>query len=199
MLFARCLLVCPGTTRQQPARVGREPRGSPHRPALTGIESADLIPEQRLLIRGFGVRVPGGAPILTWGYTHFGSPREGRFGAMFAPRLLVSPDLVPRAALAGLAPTRSARPGVPSRPQHQLQSGPTDGITQRDICRIAQLEGSGPRPQVHARYIGGTREVHRVADTRVTAQTSFARFYRPLTIRPGRRARLPMHESPGAG
>jgi hypothetical protein len=34
----------------------------------------------------------------------------------------------------------------------------------RRVCRIALLEGSGPRPQVHARDIGGTR-----------AQTSFAR------------------------
>src|SRR5207245_206955 len=83
-----------------------------------------------LLIRGFGVQVPGGAPALTWAYTRFGRPRGGRFGAMFAPRLLVSPDLVPRAVLGGLAPARSARPGVPSRPQRPLQSGPTDGITQ---------------------------------------------------------------------
>ncbi len=26
-----------------------------------------------LLIRGFGVRVPGGAPVLTWRYTRFGA------------------------------------------------------------------------------------------------------------------------------
>jgi len=61
---------------------------------------------------------------------------------MLAPRLLVSPDLVPRAVLAGLAPARSARPSVPSRPQRPLQSGLTDGITQRYICRIALLEAS---------------------------------------------------------
>jgi len=52
-----------------------------------------------LLICGFGVQVPGGAPILTWDYTRSGSLREGRFGAMVAPRLLVSRDLV-----AGTAP-----------------------------------------------------------------------------------------------
>src|SRR5205807_5129514 len=28
-------------------------------------------PVAPLLIRGFGVRVPGGAPVLTWGYTPF--------------------------------------------------------------------------------------------------------------------------------
>ena len=115
-----------------------------------------------LLIRGFGVQVAGGAPVLTWAYTRSRSPREARFGAMFAPRLLVmlvSPDLVHRAVLVGLAPARSARPSVPSRPRRPLQSGPTDDITQRDIYRTAQLAGPGPRPQVHARYIGGTREV----------------------------------------
>jgi len=51
----------------------------------------------RLLICGFGVQVPGGAPILTWGYTRSGASRDGRFRVMFAPRLLGSPDLVPRA------------------------------------------------------------------------------------------------------
>src|SRR5260370_34416603 len=53
---------------------------------------------------------------------------------MVAPRLLVSPDLVPRAALVGLAPARSTRPSVPSRPWHPLQSDPTDGITQREAA-----------------------------------------------------------------
>jgi len=57
-----------------------------------------------LLIRGFGVRVPGGEPVLTWCYTYLGWPRGGRFGAMFAPRLLVSPDLVAPTALADLIP-----------------------------------------------------------------------------------------------
>jgi hypothetical protein len=35
-----------------------------------------------------------GLPVLTWGYTYFGSPREGHFRPVVAPRLLVSPDLV---------------------------------------------------------------------------------------------------------
>ena len=96
--------------------VARMPR---YGPALPGIRSAPRIPaagqngssrhalalfgsssrrinEHRsgLLICGFGVQVPGGAPTLTWSYTHFGVSRECRFVAMFAPRLLVSPDLV---------------------------------------------------------------------------------------------------------
>src|SRR6266700_1128413 len=96
-----------------------------------------------LLIRGFGVRVPGGAPVLTWGFTRFGSPREGRFRPMFAPRLLVSPDLVPRAALVGLAPARSARPVY--RPGQSIRPGPapSDGITQRE-------DGPVWQPQVPA-------------------------------------------------
>jgi len=50
-----------------------------------------------LLIRGFGVQVPGGAPVLTWPYTGLGCPEAAGSAAMFAPRLLVSPDLVVRA------------------------------------------------------------------------------------------------------
>src|SRR5258708_13966437 len=46
-LFARCLLVCPGTTRQRPAPRGRNSRQSPHGTAQTGIESTYLIAEQR--------------------------------------------------------------------------------------------------------------------------------------------------------
>src|ERR1035441_646283 len=52
----------------------------------------------RLLICGFGVRVPGGARILTWGFIMSRSPCEGRFWPVVAPRLLVSPDLVARAS-----------------------------------------------------------------------------------------------------
>jgi hypothetical protein len=70
--------------------------------------------EQRsgILIRGFGVQVPGGAPALIWHYTRFGRPRGGRFGAMFAPRLLVSPDVVDHGAWSGPGERR----GVPLAP-----------------------------------------------------------------------------------
>jgi hypothetical protein len=97
----------------------------------------------RLLICGFGVRVPGGAPALTWRYTRFGRPRGGRFGAMFAPRLLVSPDLVHRAGAVGPAPARRARLGCRAHPG----MSPADAITQRDICRIAWLKGARPHPR----------------------------------------------------
>jgi len=62
LLFARCLLVCPGTARQHPTLRGRDPRRSPHGPALTGTESTDLIAEQRLLIRG-NIGLVAGFPI----------------------------------------------------------------------------------------------------------------------------------------
>jgi hypothetical protein len=39
----------------------------------------------RLLIRGFEVQVPGGAPVLTWGFTPPMRPRGGRFWAVMAP------------------------------------------------------------------------------------------------------------------
>ncbi len=57
-LFARCLLVCPGTTRQRPAPRGRNSRQSPHGTAQTGIESTYLIAEQRAL----NPRVRGSSP-----------------------------------------------------------------------------------------------------------------------------------------
>ena len=94
-----------------------------------------------LLICGFGVQVPGGAPILTWGYTHFGSPRDGRFGAMVAPRLLVSRDLV-----AGTAPIswRGGRVWLDwSRPfaLNARPSHPANVATQRDTTWQADSQG----------------------------------------------------------
>jgi hypothetical protein len=47
-----------------------------------------------LLIRGFGVRVPGGAPALTWGFWRSRSFLCVRFVPMLAPCSLVSLDLV---------------------------------------------------------------------------------------------------------
>ncbi len=172
-MFAPCLLGCRGTARQRAAPRGSRSPGLPYSPARHSIarHHAPL-----LLIRGFGVQVPGGAPVLTWGYTESRFPREGRFRPMFAPRLLVSPDLVPRAALVGLAPARSAR--LVRRVGHVVGSGttPADDITQRDIYPIVQLEDPRPRTQVHARSIGGTCEVHRAGGTWVPQQISFARF-----------------------
>jgi hypothetical protein len=42
-----------------------------------------------LLIRGFGVRVPGGAPVLTWGFFASSSFLYVRFVPMLAPCSLV--------------------------------------------------------------------------------------------------------------
>jgi hypothetical protein len=115
---------------------------------------------------------------------------------MFAPRLLASPDLVPRAAAVGLAPDRSARPDVPSRPQRPHRSAPADGITQRDVRRIAQPEGAGHAlgylrgtSEVHARYIGLPTPEYRT--DQLPAGSVAAGPIRKT-------ARLPMRESPGA-
>src|SRR5258708_33962914 len=97
-----------------------------------------------LLIRGFGVQVPGGAPVLTCGYTRYRSPREGRFRPMFVRRLLVSPTEgqvpavattryalrhdVPVPALigpAGSAPTATRSTGLlAARPIEQVEPRP---------------------------------------------------------------------------
>jgi hypothetical protein len=68
-----------------------------------------------LLIRGFGVQVPGGAPVLTWRFYHIFGLVDGSFPAMFAPRLLASPDVVDH-------DDRTSREPY------------ADGYTQRDIC-----------------------------------------------------------------
>ena len=97
-MFAPCLLGCRGTARQRPVPRGTGARGLPYSPAGNSImrhqEVFSNTLSSGLLIRGFGVQVPGGAPVLTWGYARSGLPREGRFGAMFAARLLTSPDIV---------------------------------------------------------------------------------------------------------
>src|SRR6185437_1387362 len=59
-----------------------------------------------LLIRGFGVQVPGGAPGLTWGFTTPGHFLCVRFVLMFAPCLLGRTD----PAIRGLSKT--APPGA---------------------------------------------------------------------------------------
>ena len=74
--FAPWLLGCPGTPRQHPVSAAR-PRirataqnGRPRHGLASGNISSERKNEQSsgLLIRGFGVRVPGGAPVLTWGF-----------------------------------------------------------------------------------------------------------------------------------
>jgi hypothetical protein len=100
-----CLLpVCsdapvrPGSTRHSSASHLAGCRYQMARSGITWYENnMENMFSSRLLIRWFGVQVPGGAPVLSWGYILSGWPRGGRFGGMFARRLLVSPDLVVRA------------------------------------------------------------------------------------------------------
>jgi hypothetical protein len=62
-----------------------------------------------LLIRGFGVQVPGGAPVLTWGFIAPGRFLCVRFVRMLAPCSLVSQDRVV-AGLSHLAGSGVRRP-----------------------------------------------------------------------------------------
>jgi len=80
-----------------------------------------------LLIRGFGVQVPGGAPVLTWHFCYLFALVTGRFPAMSAPCLLASPDIVDHAR---------RLPG----------EAPADGYTQRDIQREAAAREPAGHP-----------------------------------------------------
>ncbi len=101
------------SARYQATAKWAESRAKRHRRALSGSRRTR---NSGLLIRGFGVRVPGGAPVLTWGFCYPFTLVYGPFRAMVAPRLLVSPNIVDHG---------DRTPG----------EAPTDGYTQRDIWR----------------------------------------------------------------
>jgi len=61
---------------------------------------------------------------------------------MFAPRLLVSPDLVPRAALVGLAPARATR--RPCRPSHSVRPGAALPMALRSVRSPGSWPGGCP-------------------------------------------------------
>jgi hypothetical protein len=77
---------------------------------------------RRLLIRGFGVQVPGGAPVLTWGFSAPGLFLCVRFVPMFAPRLLGRTD----PAIRGLSKT--------VRPAPEHTSAACQGCAGRRRC-----------------------------------------------------------------
>ena len=117
--------------------------------------SSRIINEQRseLLIRGFGVQVPGGAPVLTWGFIDRRSSLRARFVLIFFLRSWLTcwsssgtrggvqvgdgnvqrKEFPVRVALSLSAPTRSAHPraaGVglaaacgPQRPRRRTVAG----------------------------------------------------------------------------
>jgi hypothetical protein len=69
VMFAPCLLGCPGTTRQHLASSDTVTCAIADYPVENGMESTDLIAEQRTLNLRVRVQVPGGAPVLTWLYS----------------------------------------------------------------------------------------------------------------------------------
>jgi hypothetical protein len=111
-MFAPCLLGCPGTHRQHPVsaapcgyRATAQNGSSRHVLACFDSSSNRRIEcRSGLLIRGFGVRVPGGAPVLSWGFIAPGHFLRIRFVPMFAPCLLARTDPAIRAL------SKTARP-----------------------------------------------------------------------------------------
>jgi len=107
-MFAPCSLGCPGTPRHHTVSAARCGYGQPHRTAGSGIvviTGQQFKDKNRTEQRTLNPRVRGSSP---WRRTRsdlglylFRVARDGRFGVMFAPRLLVSPDLVARAVLGG--------------------------------------------------------------------------------------------------
>jgi hypothetical protein len=95
-MFARMSRYGPaaaGTTRHPLSRPAVRSGRSRHASAQNDTRKRSKIEQSSgLLIRGFGVRVPGGAPVLTWHYAESELPRDGRFGAVLAPCSLVSLD-----------------------------------------------------------------------------------------------------------
>jgi hypothetical protein len=87
-MFAPCLLhVCSAvalpfdSVRYQPAAKWAKSWTKRHRQALPGSRRTR---NSALLIRGFGVQVPGGAPDLTWCFYYLFTLVGGRLRAMFA-------------------------------------------------------------------------------------------------------------------
>jgi len=92
----------PGIRSATPMSAGGLNGSSQHVLALSD-SSSRRINEQNsgLLIRGFGVRVPGGAPVLTWGFRTPGRFFRVRFVSVVAPWLLARTD----PAIRGLSKT----------------------------------------------------------------------------------------------
>ncbi len=119
-MFAPRLLGCRIPTRQRAVRRGTRTGRSQHISAGI-IVGSQLVAtgnrtEQRTLYPRVRGSSPGGAPVLIWGFCYLFILVGGRFWAMVAPRLLVSPNIVDHG-------------------DQLLGEAPTDGYTQRDIWR----------------------------------------------------------------
>jgi hypothetical protein len=89
-----------------------------------------LLCSSGLLIRGFGVQVPGGAPVLTWGFIAPGHFLCVRFVPMFAPCLLACTDR----AIRGLSKTAHPAPDPGHAPASRAVS---DGRRRSGLTREA--------------------------------------------------------------
>jgi hypothetical protein len=124
------LLGCPGTRRQRPVSAASRGFRRPDEMAAPGTCRHRPTPGQSeryeqssgLLIRGFGVQVPSGAPGLTWGFTTPGHFLSVCFVPVAAPWLLARTDPAirvlsktarPVPGAGAFAPDRHRRAGFP--------------------------------------------------------------------------------------
>src|SRR5260370_20507685 len=89
-----------------------------------------------LLIRGFGVQVPGGAPVLTWGFTTPGHFLCVRFVHMFAPCLLACTD----PAIRVLSKTAHPAPDTGARATGSAPHRPADAAPPPPCLRPASAQ-----------------------------------------------------------
>jgi hypothetical protein len=87
-VVARWLLVCRGTVRHAAAQPASEPvKSRTNRYRLT-LRALFRYQSSGLLIRGFGVQVPGGAPVMSWAFSTGSRVPNVRFMAVSGPWLL---------------------------------------------------------------------------------------------------------------
>jgi hypothetical protein len=120
-MVAPWLLGCPGPPRHSPARLesterrrhGTAGQNGSSRHVLALFNSSSRRISEQLLIRGFGVQVPGGAPVVTWGYMVPGHFLLVRFVPVAAPWLLARTD----PAIRVLSKTGRPAPGAGHSPR----------------------------------------------------------------------------------
>src|SRR5262249_24704787 len=105
LMFAPCLLGRPGTGRQDAVLTSLRLAGLRYSSACHSIPVTQVFKKPSLssglLIRGFGVQVPGGAPGVTWGFTTPGHFLCARFVPVVARWLPARTD----PAIRGLSKT----------------------------------------------------------------------------------------------
>ena len=129
-MLARCLLECPGTGRQDTVLMSLRLAGLRYSSACHSVPVTQVFKKvslsSGLLIRGFGVQVPGGAHRVTWGFIGLLlCPVCPVFLAVLAPRLLGG-RMLAGGRLVKNAPIGLDQPSEP--PPMQLRGAITAGM-----------------------------------------------------------------------